>query len=203
MTKPKTSTSTPLSDREKLFVAEYVLSGKQTEAFIKAGYSEKSASSNAVRMMEKESVRAAIVRERSMIRQRHTKTADDLVAEYTRLGFTGMSRFMRIGDDGTPVIDLSGCTAADLDLLAEVTVESYQEGSGEGPRRIKRIKISKRIRRINSQRTISRRKRTNRSNSRRRIQRTSKSRIRRISPASPRNPRNRNSRRRKRCRPTP
>lgn len=141
MAKPKTTASTPISDREKLFVAEYVISGKQTEAYIKAGYSAKSASSNAVRMMEKESVRAAIARERAMIRQRHTKTADDLVAEYTRLGFTGMSRFMRISDDGAPVIDLSDCTPGDLDLLAEVTVESYQEGSREEPRRIKRIKI--------------------------------------------------------------
>ena len=141
MAKPKTTASTPLSDRERLFVAEYVLSGKQTEAFIKAGYSARSASSNAVRMMEKESVRAAIARERAMIRQRHTKTADDLIAEYTRMGFTGMSRFMRISDDGAPVIDLSDCTPADLDLLAEVTVESYQEGSREEPRRIKRVKI--------------------------------------------------------------
>ena len=141
MAKPKTTAFTPLSDREKLFVAEYVLSGKQNEAFIKAGFSAKSASSNAVRMMEKESVRATIARERAMIRQRHTKTADDLVAEYTRMGFTGMSRFMRISDDGTPLVDLSDCTPADLDLLAKVTVESYQEGSGEEPRRIKSNKI--------------------------------------------------------------
>ncbi len=136
-----TTASTPLSDRERLFVAEHVLSGKQTEAFIKAGYSARSASSNAVRMMEKESVRAAIDRERAVIRQRHTKTADDLIAEHTRLGFTGMSRFMRISDDGAPVIDLKDCTPADLDLLAEVTVESYQEGSRDESRRIKRIKI--------------------------------------------------------------
>ena len=141
MAKPKTTASTPLSDRERLFVAEYVLSGRQTEAFIKAGYSARSASSNAVRMMEKESVRAAIARERAMIRQRHTKTANDLIAEYTRLGFTGMSRFMRISDDGAPVVDLRDCTPADLDLLAEVTVESYQEGSRDESRRIKRIKI--------------------------------------------------------------
>jgi hypothetical protein len=48
---------------------------------------------------------------------------------------------MRFSDDGAPVIDLRDCTPADLDLLAEVTVESYQEGSREEPRRIKRIKI--------------------------------------------------------------
>ena len=92
-------------------------------------------------MMEEESVRAAITREQAMIGQRHTKAADDLVAEYTRLGFTGMSRFMRISDDGAPVIDLRDRTPADLDLLADVTVESYQEGSREEPRGIKKIKI--------------------------------------------------------------
>ncbi len=141
MTKQKATAAAPLTDRGKLFIAEYVISGKQTEAYIKAGYSARSASSNAVRMMEKESVRAAIVREQAMIRHRHTKTADDLIAEYTKLGFTGMSRFMRISEDGAPMIDLKDCTPADLDVLAEVTVESYQEGSREEPRKIKRIKI--------------------------------------------------------------
>jgi hypothetical protein len=52
-----------------------------------------------------------------------------------------MSHFMRISDDGAPVIDLGDCTPADLDVLAEVTIESYQEGSREDPRGIKRVKI--------------------------------------------------------------
>ncbi len=90
----------PLNDREAAFVREYLLSRKATEACMKAGYSPKSARTNAFRMMAREHVRAAIAREDAKTRHRQTKTLDDLVLEYTKLGFTGMSRFMRIDDNG-------------------------------------------------------------------------------------------------------
>lgn len=137
----KFTASTPLTDREKLFVAEYVISGKQTEAFIKAGYSPKSASSNAARMMEKECIRNAILGEQAKIRHRNTKTSDDLIAEYTRLGFTGLSRFLKISDRGDPYLDFKDCNPADLDILAEVTVDAYVEGRGDDSRMVKKIKI--------------------------------------------------------------
>lgn len=137
----KTTASTPLSDREKLFVAEYVISGKQTEAFIKAGYSSRSASSNAARMMEKECIRNAILGEQAKTRHRNTKTSDDLIAEYTRLGFTGMSKFLKISDRGDPYLDFKDCIPADLDLLAEVTVDTYVDGRGDDSRMVKKIKI--------------------------------------------------------------
>lgn len=40
---------------------QYLLSGNQTDAYVKAGYSPKSADANAVRMMENEKVKTAIV----------------------------------------------------------------------------------------------------------------------------------------------
>ncbi len=120
---------------------EYLLSRNQLDAFIKAGYSAKSARANASRMMDKENVRNAIAREDAKTRHRQTKTLDDLVAQYTHLGFTGMSRFLRIDADGQPQIDLSGCSPADLDLLSEVTVETFVEGKGAAAREVRRIKI--------------------------------------------------------------
>jgi phage terminase small subunit len=133
--------SNTLTDRERRFVDEYLKCLNVTGAFLKAGYSPKSAHSNASRLMAKDSIRAEIERREAVLRVRHTKTVDDLIREYTRLAFTGMSRFMRIDSNGEPVIDLSECTKEDLDLLAEVTVESYMEGRGEDAKRVKKIKI--------------------------------------------------------------
>lgn len=135
------SATAPLTPKQQAFVDGYLLHGNQTRAYIDAGYSPKSAGPNAVRMMENESVQAAIARERSQIKARNLKTSDDLIAEYTKLGFSGMSRFMRINDDGEPVIDLSDCSPADLDLLAEVTIDTYMEGKGKNAREVKKIKI--------------------------------------------------------------
>lgn len=133
--------TTPLTVREAAFVREYLISRNQLDAFIKAGYSAKSARANASRMMDKEIIRNAIAREDAKTRQRQTKTLDDLVAQYTQLGFTGMSRFLKIDVNGEPQIDLSGCCPADLDLLSEVTVETFIVGKGEAASQVKRIKI--------------------------------------------------------------
>lgn len=135
------SDTAPLSDREAAFVREYLISRNAMEAYIKAGYSPKSARANAYRMMEREGVRAAIDRETIRAKMTARKTLDDLIEEYTKLGFTGMSRFLRIDANGHPVIDLSDCSPADLDLLAEVTIETYTEGKGKDAQRVKRIKI--------------------------------------------------------------
>lgn len=83
-------------------------------------------------MMEEESVRNANSPERAKIRHPNTKTSDDLIAEYTRMAFTGMSSFVKINGRGNPYVDLGDCTAADLDLLAEITIDTDVDGRGEG-----------------------------------------------------------------------
>ncbi len=135
------SATNPLNDRETAFVREYLLSHNAIEAFIKVGYSAKTARVNSARMMTKDNIRAAIARETIIVRQSSRKTLEDLIETYIHLGFTGMSRFMRIDDFGQPVIDLSGCSPGDLDLLAEVTIETYFDGKGEDARQVKRIRI--------------------------------------------------------------
>ncbi len=125
------SDTTPLNARETIFVREYLISLDPMDAYIKAGYSPRSARTNAFRMSTNENVRAAIDRETIIVRQTARKNLADLIETYTHLGFTGMSRFMRIDDNGQPVIDLTGCSPGDLDLLAEVTIETYMDGHGE------------------------------------------------------------------------
>ena len=58
------SATDPLTPKQQAFVDEYLISGNQTQAYIKAGYSPKSAAPNAVRMMENENVRAAVAGDR-------------------------------------------------------------------------------------------------------------------------------------------
>ncbi len=64
--------------------------------------------------MDRDGIHRAIARETIITRQTARKTLDDLVEEYIRLGFTGMSWFMPIDANGDPVIDLTGCSPADL-----------------------------------------------------------------------------------------
>ncbi len=133
--------TSPLTDRETVFVREYLISLNPMDAFIKAGYSAKTARVNSSRMMTKDNIRAAIARETLVAREKSRKTLDDLIEEYIRLGFTGMSRFVKIDASGQMVLDPALCTPADIDLLSEVTIDTYMEGHGEDARQVKRIRI--------------------------------------------------------------
>lgn len=135
------STSKPLNDRESRFVSEYLASLNAMDAYVKAGYSAGGAETNAARLIRRDHIQAAIERGQARIRQKNTKTGDDVIASLSRIAFSGMSKFMRINADGEPEIDMSQCTADDLDLLAEVTVDTYMDGKGEDAREVKKIKI--------------------------------------------------------------
>ena len=135
------SADKPLTDKEAAFVREYLVSRSPTGAYIKAGYAPKTSRQNAPRMMARDSIKAALAREHAIARQDARKTLNDLIETYTHLGFTGMSRFLKIDENGQPQIDLSGCSPADIDLLAEVTVETYMDGKGDAAREVRRIRI--------------------------------------------------------------
>jgi phage terminase small subunit len=129
-----------LTPREHAFVSAYLESHNATQAYVKAGYSPKGANANAARLIAKDSVSAAIQSGEAAAKKRHIKTLDNVVEELSRIAFVGLSRFTRI-KDGDPVVDFSNCTQADLDLLSEITVESYIEGKGDEAKTVKKVKI--------------------------------------------------------------
>lgn len=130
-----------LSAREQAFVREYLICRVGKTAAINAGYSPKTAEQQASRLLRKEKVAAAIAAGQARAEARAEKTLDDVLAELARVAFTGMSKFVTVTPEGDPMIDLSACSPADLDLLSEVTVEDYKEGRGENARDVRRIKV--------------------------------------------------------------
>lgn len=130
-----------LSAREQAFVQQYLICRVGTQAAIKAGYAEKSAKVTASKLLTKANLAAAIAEGEKQAAKRAEVTLDDVVAELARVAFSGMSKFIRISPDGDPIIDLSNCTEADLDLLAETTIEEFAKGWGEDARDVRRIKI--------------------------------------------------------------
>jgi Tn3 transposase DDE domain len=57
-----------------------------------------------------------------------------VVAELAKLGFANMLDFMRPGKDGDPHLDFSALTRDQAAALAEVTVDDFVDGRGEGAR---------------------------------------------------------------------
>jgi phage terminase small subunit len=96
----------------------------QEAAYAEAGY--KPHRGNAATLRANQSISDRVDELMAAAAKRSAKTLDDVIAEYERIAFTGLSRFVRVNDDGTPQIDLSQCTPADLDLLAETTMDRIE-----------------------------------------------------------------------------
>jgi len=123
-----------LTDKQKRFVYyEYSLDLNATQAAIRAGYSKKTAQEQSSRLLSNIMVKAEIERMRKATEKRIEVTLDRIIAEYARVAFTGLSKFICINEYGSLVLDLSRCTPNDLDLLAELQIDD------DG--RIRRIRI--------------------------------------------------------------
>lgn len=128
-----------LSDKQKLFVERYLISLNATKAAKEAGYSEKTAYRIGFENLKKPQIAELIEQKRNEAQKRNEVSLDEILREYKRIAFTGMSRFIKINDDGEPVVDLSDCTPEDLDLLTETRLEAFNENNGQ--RQVYRVKI--------------------------------------------------------------
>jgi len=130
----------PLKNSRHEAFAQALARGMTADAaYIEAGYRPNDG--NAIRLKGNERVKARVAELVNQSAERTGVTIDRVLNEYARIAFGGMSRFLRVGPDGDPIIDLSRCTPEDLDLLAEATVEDFTEGRGEDARDVRRIKI--------------------------------------------------------------
>lgn len=93
----------------------------QDAAYAEAGYKPHRGNASALRSNQNISDRVKEIMAEAA--ERNAKTLDDVLAEYERIAFTGLSRFVSIDADGAPKIDLSNCTPADLDLLSEIQTD--------------------------------------------------------------------------------
>lgn len=120
----------PLSNKQKVFAAEYVKCWNASEAARRAGYSERSARSDGPRMLSNAAIKAEIDRHLAAIQM----SADEVIARLTDQARGSMADFVNAG---TATIDLDkaekagklhlikSCTHAAGDKGASVKVELY------------------------------------------------------------------------------
>lgn len=130
----------PLANaRHEAFAQELAKGLSAAEAYVKAGY--KPNDGNAIRLKANERVANRVAELVNQSAERTGVTLDRILNEYAGIAFSGMSKFIKVNGAGDPVIDLSNCTKADLDLLAETTVEDFTDGRGEDIRDVRRVKV--------------------------------------------------------------
>jgi phage terminase small subunit len=118
----------------------------QTQAAITAGYSPRSASAMASGLLANNRIHAEVERRKKELFDRYDVTADHVIKEMARLGFSNMKDYIRIVD-GDAVVDLTNLTEDQAAAISEVTSETYVDGyvsdedGDREPVRVKRTKL--------------------------------------------------------------
>jgi phage terminase small subunit len=129
--------ATPLKDaRRERFCQEYLVDLIGAAAAKRAGYSPKTAASQAARLLTDANVAARIAFLKAERAERTGITIDTVVLELAKVGLASLRQMIRIDRDGQPQIDLSATPADALDALSEVSTETVIETQGSGEDRV-------------------------------------------------------------------
>lgn len=120
-----------LTEKQKKFVAEYLVDLNATQAAIRAGYSKRNAGKIGPELLGKTRIAEAIQDQLKAREKRTLVTADRVIVELSKIAFADLKDFVQFGPDG--VIILPSATV-DGTVLAEVSETETQSG---GTRRIK------------------------------------------------------------------
>jgi len=134
----------PLTERQKRFVEEYLVSTNGARAARAAGYAENRANRQASRFFcepEYENVRAAINEGRKAQSERLKMTADEVLIEAAKIARFSLGDMLHVTEQGDPYIDLSKATPDQLAALSSAEIEDFTAGRGDDAREVRRVKV--------------------------------------------------------------
>lgn len=117
-----------LTDKQKMFCLEYLVDFNATQAAIRAGYSENTASEIGSENLGKPHIQTFI---QESIKERQTRTeitADKVLKEYAKIAFFDIRSIYNESNSLKPIADLDDTAGS---VIAGVEVDEIFEGSGK------------------------------------------------------------------------
>lgn len=130
-----------LNAQQNRFVQEYIIDLNGTKAATRAGYAAKSAGVTASQLLKIPKIKAAVTEAEHARSLRTGITADRVLAEFAKIGFSNMLDYLTVQPSGDAVIDLSAVTRDQGAAIAEFTSEEYTDGRGDEARQVKQVKL--------------------------------------------------------------
>ncbi|MCG4261358.1 terminase small subunit [Acetobacter senegalensis] len=125
-----------LNDKQRRFVEEYLVDLNATQAAIRAGYSEKTASEQGARLLVNVKVADAISEAQSRRSKRTQITQDRVLQEFAKIGFSDIRSLFTEGGNLRSLSDLDADAAAALSSV-EVVTKNLGDGEVEYVHKIK------------------------------------------------------------------
>ncbi|PHR85950.1 MAG: terminase small subunit [Blastopirellula sp.] len=133
--------TTKLTAKQQCFVDEYLVDLNATQAAIRAGYSEKTATAIGTENLRKPHIKKVVDAAIAKRSERTEITQDMVLNELAKIGFSNMQDYIRISSEGEPYVDLSELTRDQAAAISEVTVEDFTDGRGDDARDVRKVKF--------------------------------------------------------------
>ncbi len=117
-----------LNAMQLAFCSEYMVDFNGQKAAERAGYSPKTATMQASRMLSQDKIQARVAELRQKQQERLEITADDVLTRIWAAATADMSQYMTVDDTGAVRIDMSQCTREQLAQLTELTQDVQMTG---------------------------------------------------------------------------
>ena len=124
-----------LTNKQQRFVEEYLIDLNATQAAIRAGYSEKTAEQQGFQLLKKTSVSKAVTEAQKRRSDRTEVTADMVVKELARIGFSDLRNMLTPNGSLLDPQDWDDDTAAAISSI-EVVTNTGEGGKDEDGRKI-------------------------------------------------------------------
>lgn len=125
-----------LTDRQRRFVEEYLVTGNATEAARRAGYSGKTARQAGAENLSKPAIAAAVATAQAARSKRTQTEADDVLREWTVLAFSDIGQVLDFSDVEPRLRPACEIPEAARRAVSGVKVRRYTEGRGESAREV-------------------------------------------------------------------
>jgi phage terminase small subunit len=127
--------------REAEYIQRFLVSLNSADAVRGMGYSGEAMWRFWHAMQRSQRVQAVIKEKLDARAKRYDVSADKIMSELARLGFSNVQDYMRITDGGDPAIDLSAVDRDQFAAVSELNVEDFIVGRGDGARDVRRVRI--------------------------------------------------------------
>jgi phage terminase small subunit len=118
-----------MTPKQQRFVREYLIDMNATQAAIRAGYSEESASEIGSQLLRKTTVADAIAGRQEKIANKLEVTQERIIAEYAKIAFSDPRQIAEWGPDGVSLIDSELLDDDAAACVAEVSETRNEYGS--------------------------------------------------------------------------
>lgn len=110
-----------MNPKQERFCREYVIDLNGTQAAIRAGYSEKTANEQAAQLLAKLSIKNKIKELQNKIQERTEITADMVVNELAKIGFSNVQDYISSGNEIADISKVDKKKAASVGAIETVT----------------------------------------------------------------------------------